>query len=91
MIYDVIIIGAGASGVYAGLACKDIKVLILEKNKNILNKFLLTGHGKSNITNNVDKKEMMNNLINNNKFMYPAFNDFCSQEILDFLRTERFD
>lgn len=53
MIYDYIIIGAGASGV---LACINLirngkKVLLIEKTDRILKKILVTGNGRCNFTN----------------------------------------
>lgn len=53
MIYDYIVIGAGASGV---LACINLirngkKVLLIEKTDRILKKILVTGNGRCNFTN----------------------------------------
>lgn len=53
--YDVIIIGAGASGIAAALELKsmapDSRVLMLEKNSSIGRKLKATGNGRCNITN----------------------------------------
>lgn len=51
--YDVCVIGAGASGVIAGIAAakRGKKVLILDKNKKICRKIYSTGNGKCNMTN----------------------------------------
>lgn len=53
--YDVIIIGAGASGVMCGLALKEknkkLKVLLLEKNDKIGKKLSITGNGHCNLGN----------------------------------------
>jgi len=52
MIYDVIIIGAGAAGIFAAAnLLSDRKVLILEKNDRPGIKLLMTGSGQCNITN----------------------------------------
>lgn len=52
-IWDVIIIGGGASGMMAGAVAssRGKKVLILEKNKNLGEKLKITGGGRCNITN----------------------------------------
>lgn len=48
----VIVIGAGASGMVAAIeASKNCKVMILEKNKNVGKKILITGNGKCNYFN----------------------------------------
>ena len=51
--FDVIIIGAGASGLVSAIVAgrRGKKVLLLEKNKKVGKKLLATGNGKCNITN----------------------------------------
>ena len=50
MMYDVIIIGAGAAGLYCGAHLKNLKVLILEKNQKPGLKILASGGGQCNLT-----------------------------------------
>jgi len=53
--YDVIIVGAGASGCFLALTLKyknpGLKVLLLEKNDKLGKKILITGNGRCNIGN----------------------------------------
>lgn len=53
--YDVVVIGAGASGVFFSLVLKERKsfsnILILEKNDKLGKKLLLTGNGRCNLGN----------------------------------------
>ncbi len=52
--YDIIILGAGASGLYAGLLLEEANIknyLILEANRKAGTKLSLTGGGKGNLTN----------------------------------------
>lgn len=54
MIYDVIIVGAGVSGMTAACVCSDTKdahVLVIEKNKKAGKKLYATGNGRCNISN----------------------------------------
>ena len=55
MNYDVVIIGAGASGMMCASALKiknnNLKVLILEKNDKVGKKLLITGNGRCNLGN----------------------------------------
>jgi len=53
-IWDVIIIGGGASGMMAAsiASSRSLSVLLLEKNKNLGEKLKITGGGRCNITNN---------------------------------------
>ena len=57
--YDVIVIGAGPSGMMASItaAKNQKKVLLLEKNHNLGKKLLITGGGRCNLTNLKDIKD----------------------------------
>lgn len=52
-VYDVIIIGAGASGLAAAIECsrRELSCLIIDKNKKPGNKLYATGNGRCNVTN----------------------------------------
>lgn len=81
MIYDMIVIGAGASGMTAAVCAADpnmisdkktdpaskkqLKILLLEKNKKIGKKIYATGNGKCNIANQVFD---INCYFSNNEF-----------------------
>lgn len=59
MLYDVIIIGAGASGLCCAISAKrrlpSLKIMILEKLDRAMKKLIVTGNGRCNITNgNID-------------------------------------
>ena len=55
MIYDLIIVGAGASGAFAAIAAhqreEKSKILVLERNEAALKKILATGNGRCNLSN----------------------------------------
>ena len=54
--FDIIIVGAGASGLMAAVSALAVnkKVLLLEKNEKAGKKIYITGKGRCNITNNKD-------------------------------------
>ncbi|MBQ1605919.1 MAG: NAD(P)/FAD-dependent oxidoreductase [Bacteroidales bacterium] len=87
MPYDVIIVGAGASGLLAAIsACRsDAKVLVVEKNARAARKLMITGKGRCNVTNSDDIKGFMNNIYPEPRFLYPAFKSFFSSDILAML------
>lgn len=53
--YDLCIIGGGASGMSAAIAAaqRGLKVIILEKNKKLGKKLYATGNGKCNVSNSI--------------------------------------
>lgn len=74
----VIVIGGGAAGMMAALqaAENNNSVTIIERNKNLGKKLLITGKGRCNLTNYSDLKEHINNIIDNPNFMYSALAEF---------------
>ena len=74
MIYDCIIIGGGASGLFlaANLSGKGKSILIIEHSDNFGKKLLITGKGRCNVTNNCTSEEVMKNIPRNPKFLFSA-------------------
>ena len=83
--YDCIIIGAGPSGLMAGIKAKENnKILILEKNNKAGKKLLLTGNGRCNITNLKEGKMFLENIKTNKKHLYSTINNFSPSDIYTF-------
>ena len=84
---NTIIIGAGASGLFlATLLNKNRnieKILILEHNKKMGSKVLISGGGKCNITN---KNINSNNYLGEQKFISHILKKFKSEELLFWLK-----
>lgn len=81
-IYDVVVIGGGASGIIAALSAdmNGAKVLLIEKNNRIGKKILVTGNGRCNYTNVLlDKKD-----FNNPEFVQGILDQFDVQDTIDF-------
>lgn len=94
----VVVIGAGASGLIAsGFAAENgAKVTLIEKNKRVGRKIMITGKGRCNVTNNCDVQNFIRNVPINGRFLYSALNGFTPQDAMDFfkqlglpLKTER--
>ncbi len=78
------------------LAQKGKSVLILEKNKTLGKKLLITGKGRCNLTNNCDVETVLKNVPRNAKFLYSALYSFSPYDTMRFfeelgvpLKTER--
>lgn len=86
MLYDIIVIGAGASGMlcagYLGQAGKD--VLLIEKKDQPGRKLRITGKGRCNITNKSSLKEHFANIEPKAKFLKSAYNEFFVDETISF-------
>ena len=84
-IYDLIIIGAGASGCMAAIqaARRGASVLLLEKNEKIGKKIYITGKGRCNLTNNSDIQTHLTNIINGSKFMNSAIRRFTPSDTIE--------
>ena len=83
---DVIVIGAGASGlIAAGIAAQKYQnVLLLEKKTRPAIKLSITGKGRCNVTNSADIKEFVSEFGNNGKFLYSAFSKFFNSDTINF-------
>lgn len=89
-IYDVIIIGGGASGMMAGLSLglRNKKVLLIEKNKNLGEKVKISGGGRCNITNaNFDKHDFLKNYGESAPFLFSTFAVFGVRDTMDFFEN----
>ncbi|MDR3168465.1 MAG: NAD(P)/FAD-dependent oxidoreductase [Candidatus Peribacteria bacterium] len=82
---DVIILGAGPSGLFCALHLpKKANVLLLEKTQKSATKLLLSAKGRGNLTNrNVNPME--DYVSDNNKFVKSAFENYGVQDFLSFL------
>lgn len=86
--YDVIIIGAGPSGLMTAIQIdKNVKTLILEKNEKSGKKLLITGGGRCNVTNLKSNNDFLNQIEHNRKYLYSTINNFGPQDVYDFFSS----
>lgn len=87
MNYDLIIIGAGAAGLYAAyrasLIKPDAKVLILEKTAVCGTKVLLSGNGQCNFTHHETPEAFLKHYGDQSKFVKPAVYELTAQTLID--------
>ncbi|MDD2871935.1 MAG: NAD(P)/FAD-dependent oxidoreductase [Candidatus Gracilibacteria bacterium] len=84
MTYDIIIIGAGAAGLFAGINLpKDLNKLILEKNDKPGIKVLLSGGERANVSN-MDIEPMRDYFTQNKKALLSVFKKYNQWDIMSF-------
>ena len=85
-----IIIGGGAAGMYAAVmaASGGLLVSIWEKNDKLGKKLFITGKGRCNLTNNCETEALFRNVMTNSKFLYSAFYQYNSQDVMKFFEAE---
>jgi len=86
----VAVIGAGPAGLLAAsfAAQRGKKVCLIEKNKIIAKKLLITGKGRCNVTNSADMEDFIANTAVNSSFMYSAFYSFTNTDLIELLEGE---
>ena len=84
-LYDVIIIGGGASGLMIAdnLNDKNLKVLLIERNRRLGIKLLLTGNGRCNVLSS-DNGEDFVKAVHNGRFLRTAFHKY---DLKNFFKT----
>lgn len=88
--YDVVVIGGGAAGLMAaGTAAKrGLSVALVEKNRILGKKLLITGKGRCNITNACeDVEELIGNVTKNSSFLYSSFYGFTNYDTISFFNS----
>ena len=97
----VIVIGGGAAGMMAAgtAAARGLSVKLIEQNRILGKKLLITGKGRCNVTNACDNvQDLIENVTQNRTFLYSAFYGFTNSQTMAFfesmgvpLKTERGD
>lgn len=83
----VAIIGGGPAGMMAGISASanGADVVLFEKNNKLGKKIYITGKGRCNVTNACDKREFLNNVATNSKFLFGAIGRLDSDALCNML------
>jgi len=92
MKHRVAIIGGGAAGFFAALACKakspDSEVVIYEKAKKVLSKVKVSGGGRCNVTNACFSiPELSRHYPRGGRFLKKAFHQFYTEDTVQWFET----
>lgn len=84
--WDVIVVGAGAAGLLAGISAgkSGAKTLVLEKNRKPGVKILMSGGTRCNITHNTDNRGIVKAFGDNGKFLHSPLAAFSVDETIKF-------
>lgn len=85
--YDVIVVGGGAAGMMAAgrAAERGLRVLLLEKNKQLGKKLSITGGGRCNITNAEENEHLLlAHYGAAERFLYSSFVQFGTDDTFSF-------
>lgn len=88
--YDVIVIGGGPAGMMAAGRAAELgaSVLLLEKNPGLGKKLLISGGGRSNVTNaEFDTQTLLKKYKDRSKFLHSPFAQFGVKETIAFFET----
>jgi predicted Rossmann fold flavoprotein len=89
-IWDVVVIGGGASGMMSAVTASELgkKVLLIEKNDTLGKKLLITGGGRCNITNSEPNvRKFLSKYKDSDKFLFSAFSQFAVEDTINFFKT----
>jgi predicted Rossmann fold flavoprotein len=89
-VWEVVVIGAGAAGLMAGLraAERGKRVLVLEKNRKAGVKILMSGGTRCNITQATDNRGIVAAYGPPGKFLHSPLASFSVQQTIDFFQGE---
>ena len=86
MIFDIAIVGAGASGLMLASLLKNKNVCLIDANPKIGAKIKVSGGAKCNITNS---KVSCDNYLGDKDFVKSILNEFSNQDLINFLKKQK--
>lgn len=87
--FDVVVVGGGAAGMFAAITAgyAGASVLLIERNDRLGKKLNITGKGRCNVTNNCTSTEVLQNIPRNSRFLYSAMSGFSPEDTMRFFET----
>lgn len=86
--FDLIIVGAGPSGLFCAVnsVANGKKTLILEKKNSPGHKLLISGSGQCNITHDGDIQDFLRHYGDHGRFLRPALLGFTNSDLISFFK-----
>ncbi len=90
--YDLIVVGAGPSGLFCGINAMQAgkNILILEKKNSPGHKLLISGSGQCNITHDGDIQDFLDHFGDpgQGRFLRPALLGFTNSDLISFFKSK---
>ncbi|MCU0467059.1 MAG: NAD(P)/FAD-dependent oxidoreductase [Arcicella sp.] len=91
---QIIVVGGGAAGFFGAITAAehnpDAKVILLEKNRTVLNKVRISGGGRCNVTHACfDNKQLAKFYPRGGAFLRPLFNQFNAQDTVKWFEKHQ--
>ena len=88
--FDLVIIGAGAAGLMAAASAgsRGLKVLLLEKNRKLGVKILMSGGTRCNITHNCPAREIVRAFGQQGNFLYSALASLPPETVVEKIESQ---
>lgn len=82
----IVVVGGGPAGMMAAYAAASsgAQVTLIEQNKIMGKKLLITGKGRCNVTNFSPEEDLISQVVHNPKFLYSAFSSFSAYDAYAF-------
>lgn len=88
--WDIVVLGAGAAGLMAGIRAAELgrRVLVLEKNKRPGVKILMSGGTRCNITHDCENRDIVAAFGPNGKFLHSALAALTTRQVVAWFEGE---
>ncbi|MCX5686770.1 MAG: NAD(P)/FAD-dependent oxidoreductase, partial [Candidatus Omnitrophica bacterium] len=88
--FDIAVIGGGAAGCMAAIRAGGLGkgVVLIERNKSLGVKILMTGKGRSNLTNTAPIGVFIEKFAPGGEFFRTAFFSFSNEDLMEFFRSK---
>ena len=90
---QIIVVGGGAAGFFGAISAAennpDVKVILLEKNRTVLNKVRISGGGRCNVTHACfENKQLAKFYPRGGSFLRPLFNQYNVQNTIQWFENQ---
>jgi len=89
-LYDIAVIGAGPAGCMAAIMAgqRRMRVALIERNRDIGKKLLITGKGRCNLTNTASAEVFIEKFAPGGEFLRSAFFAFFNDDLIEFFKSK---